>query len=98
MNLVHTYRNDEKLWDSVVETRKIFFENLGKSTKMKNACDMNSGLINKQHQESCTLELLKTLGISVFHNNNRVFHVILLQEQGCCELILGLMMSLMASM
>ena len=64
MNLVYTYRNDEKLWDSVVETRKIFFENLGKSTKMKNACDMNSGLINKQHQERWTLELLKTLGIS----------------------------------
>ena len=64
MNLVHTYRNDEKLWDSVVETRKIFFENLGKSIKMKNACDMNSGLINEQHQKRFTLELLKTLGIS----------------------------------
>ena len=62
--MVHTYRNDEKLWASVVETRKAFFENLCKPRKMKYACDMNSGLIHKQHQKNLTLELLKTLGIS----------------------------------
>ena len=64
VNLVYTYKNDEKLWDIVVETKKIFFEDLIKSRKVKYACDMNSGLINKQHQKNLTLELLKTLGIS----------------------------------
>ena len=64
VNLVYTYKNDEKLWDIVVETKKIFFEDLIKSRKVKYACDMNSGLIHKQHQKNLTLELLKTLGIS----------------------------------
>ena len=64
MNLVHTYSNDDKLWIGVVETRKNFFTNLGKNTMIKDVCDMNSGLINKQHQQILTFELLKTLGIS----------------------------------
>ena len=62
--MVHTYRNDEKLWDSVVETRKSFFANLGMITKMKDVCDMNSGLTNKKQQQILTLKLLKTLGIT----------------------------------
>ena len=64
MNLVHNYRNDEKLWDSVVETRKIFLENLGKKTKIKDVCDMNLRFLNIKQQQILTLNLLKTLGIS----------------------------------
>ena len=70
MNLVHDYRNDEKLWDSVVETRKSFFANLDKNTMMKDVCDMNSGLINKKLQQILTSKLLRTLALALgIHNN-----------------------------
>ena len=63
MNLVHNKGNDEKLWVSVIETKKSFLVN--QFTKsVKEECDVNSGLINEQYQKRLTSGLLKTEGIS----------------------------------
>ena len=61
MNLVHNKGNDEKLWVSVIETKKSFLVN--QFTK-SDECDVNSGLINEQYQKNLTSGLLKTQGIS----------------------------------
>ena len=61
VNLVHNKGNDEKLWVSVIETKKSFLVN--QFTK-SDECDVNSGLINKQYQKNLTSWLLKTQGIS----------------------------------